>query len=163
LSKNVVARVGRPHGVRGEVTVVSFSDDPQRFAPGAELDAGDRRLTVVSSRPHKNTLLVSFEGIEDRTAAETLRGVELTIAASDRRSLGDGEYWADDLIGLEARSTLGDTLGMVVDVVLGDSQDRIVIRTPAGDRTEVPFVDELVPNVDLVAGVVSINTISGLF
>ena len=88
-----------------------------------------------------------LEGVADRTAAEGLRRSELTIAAEDRRALGDDEYWPEDLVGLPATTPDGIVLGLVTDVVLGASQDRLVVTTAAGDVVEVPFVTALVPEV----------------
>jgi 16S rRNA processing protein RimM len=144
-----VGRVRRAHGIRGGILVAPDSDDPSRFAAGSVLriegTAGD--VAVVASQPHPDGVIVYLEGVADRTAAEHLSRRELTIAAEDRRPLGDDEYWPEDLVGLPATTPDGIVLGLVTGVVLGSSQDRLVVTTAAGDVVEVPFVSALVPEV----------------
>jgi 16S rRNA processing protein RimM len=136
----IVGRIGRPHGVRGEVTVVPETDDPSRFASGSTVTTGQGRdLVVVSSSPYRDKgLIVLFEGVSDRTAT--------------RRALGDREFWPDELVGLEAVDPEGGVLGVVAALDLGSAQDRLVIRTPEGRDILVPFVDAIVgdPNGETI-------------
>jgi 16S rRNA processing protein RimM len=159
-----VGRIGRPHGVRGEVTVVVESDDPARFAPGAMLlsdGTEPRPLTVRSARPFRDRgMIVGFEGVDDRRSAELLRGTVLTIAVEERRELNPDEYWADDLIGLTAVDAAGARLGDVVGVLIGP-QDRLVVRTAAGRDVEVPFVAAIVGDPE--GGRLQIDAPAGLF
>ncbi|MFL6051301.1 MAG: ribosome maturation factor RimM [Actinoallomurus sp.] len=147
-----VGRVGRAHGVRGEVSVETSTDDPgARFAPGSSLVTDPARLgplTVESVRPHAGRLLVHFAGIDDRTAAETLRGILLLVDSAEIPPTDDPDEFHDqELIGLLAVTTDGTEVGEVVDVEhLG--QDLLVIRRPEGDAL-VPFVRALVPEVDV--------------
>jgi 16S rRNA processing protein RimM len=159
----VVGRIGRPHGIRGESTVLPATDDPSRFKPGAELMTTDGRgLTVASSAPYREIgLIVRFEGVSTRNEAEALRGSTLTVAATARRDLPAGEYWVDDLIGLEAVAPDGSVLGRITGAVPGEVQDRIVVTTQAGRAVEVPFVDELVG--DPADGAVEVRDPGGLF
>jgi 16S rRNA processing protein RimM len=139
-----VGRIGRPHGVRGEATVVA--GEPSWFVPGAEfgLHRGGT-LRVVSARPYRDRgLLVAFEGVSDRAAAEALRGAVLTVPASERHDLEPGAWWPEQLVGLRAVGPAGEALGEVSGVVPGDAQDRLVITTPDGRAVEIPFVDDLV-------------------
>ena len=141
-----VGRIGRPHGVRGEVTVVPDGDDPGRFSPGAELltDRGDT-LVVVASRPYRDKgLVVGFTGVDDRNAAEALRGTLLYTTVEDRRPLDEGEFWSEELVGLTAVSPDGTVLGEVVAVEHGAGQDRLVVATTGGRQVLVPFVKALV-------------------
>lgn len=158
----IVGRILKAHGVRGEVVVASESDNPTRFARGAVLATPDgSRLVVRASRPHNASFVVSFEGVDDRTAAERLRGKALSIEPTDRRVLEPDEYWPDDLIGLHVRDQEGTPLGVIVDVVIG-AQDRLVVQTSSG-TVDVPFVHSLVPHVDMPGGFVTVNPIPGLF
>ncbi|MEX1271460.1 MAG: ribosome maturation factor RimM, partial [Acidimicrobiia bacterium] len=97
----LVGRIGRPHGLHGYVTVHPETDNPDRFAPGSPVltDSGDT-LTVQKSQERGNKLLVRFEEVGDRTAAEALTGTQLFIDEAERRPLADNEYWPDDLVGL---------------------------------------------------------------
>src|SRR5436190_21412771 len=92
-----VGRIGRPHGLRGEVTVVLVTDRVERMEPGAHLHTDDRELTVEASRPHRDGWVVRFEGVHDRDGAEALRGSVLT--ADPLPDAGDDELWVHELIG----------------------------------------------------------------
>ena len=167
----VVGRIGKPHGLRGEVTVEVRTDEPgRRFATGAALrvegPAGTSPawpvLTVAGTRWHQGVLLVDFAEIADRSAAEAARGVLLhtTVRADDMPEDPD-EYYDHQLIGLTAYDVSGVRLGEVTGVVHG-AQDLLAVRTPDGRDTLVPFVKALVPEVDLDAGRVVIADRPGL-
>jgi 16S rRNA processing protein RimM len=102
---------------------------------------------------------IAFEGIDDRERAEGLRGAAVFVEG--RRALEEGEFWPEDLVGLEARTIDGDRLGVVVGVVAGLAQDRLVVDGE-GSIFEVPFVDDLVPVVDLDKRYVEIVPVPGL-
>lgn len=103
---------------------------------------------------------VIFDGLESRVAAEEVRGLEVSVA--ERRPLGDHEYWPADLIGLAVFEPDGRRVGAVIDVVLGPGQDRLRVEQPDGPVFEVPFVDALVPVVDIESGRIEIDLIPGL-
>jgi 16S rRNA processing protein RimM len=166
-----VGRIGKPHGLRGEVTVDLRSDEPEkRYVPGARLLAQPPRgsafshdtLTVVRTRWHQSTLLVTFEELGDRTAAEAARGVLLraTIPADERPDDPD-EFYDHQLVGLAAYDIGGAHLGEIVGLVHG-AQDLLQVRTPDGRDALVPFVAALVPEVDLAGGRVVIADRPGL-
>ncbi|WP_372728060.1 ribosome maturation factor RimM [Nocardioides sp.] len=168
----VVARIGKPHGVRGEVTVDVRTDEPERrFAVGsvlrAEPPAGSssplRRVTVSRSRWHQTRLLLTFEEINGRDEAEAARGTVLhaTIAADESPEDPD-EYYDHQLVGLAAHDLDGTLLGTVTGLVHGGAQDLLAIRTPQGRDTLVPFVKALVPEVDLAGGRVVVADRPGL-
>jgi 16S rRNA processing protein RimM len=157
----LVGRIGKAHGLRGDVTINVRTDEPERrFAPGSVLDveapSGSantlRSVTVVSFRWHSSTLLVRFEEIPDRTAAEASRGLLLHATVPVDESPEDpDEYYDHQLIGLAAYDLDGTALGEVTGLVHGGAQDLLAIRTPDRRDTLVPFVKALVPEVDLVA------------
>lgn len=157
-----VGRVGRPHGVRGEVTVLPETDDPERFAAGAVLGTDSGELVVTSSKRYRDKgLVVGFEGVTDRAGAEALRGTVLTVETDRRRELDDGEFWPEDLIGLEAKAPDGSPLGTVTGVDQGVAQSRLVVTTTDGREVLVPFVSELVD--DPTDGTIEIRDPGGLF
>lgn len=158
----LVGRIGKAHGLRGEVTVAPTTDSPeQRFAPGSQLSSPTAgRLTVRSWRWQAGTLVVAFDQAGDRSSAEALRGAELW-AEIDAEDADDGEFHDTALIGLAAVDPSGAFLGRIARVLHLPAQDVLVVGTPAGERL-VPFVAELVPEVDLVAGRVVIDPIPGL-
>jgi 16S rRNA processing protein RimM len=155
----VVGRVGRAHGVRGDATVDVRTDEPERrFAVGSSLitDRDDLPTLVVAGlRWHSGRLLCHFEGIDDRTAIEALRGTLLSIEVdAEERPDDPDEFYDHQLVGLAVVDRSNVHLGVVVGVVHG-AQDLLVVRPADGpDDAEalVPFVKELVPQVDLDAG-----------
>jgi 16S rRNA processing protein RimM len=165
----VVARVGRAHGIRGEVTVEVRTDAPdERFVPGARLHltgphdlAGVEAVTVASVRDHNGTLLLGFAEVGDRTAAEVLRGALLEADVPDEPDEPDA--WYDhQLVGLRVVDPDGDPLGEVVAVEHPPAQDLLVVRRPDGAQRLVPFVTALVPTVDVAGGVVVVDAPPGL-
>jgi len=171
----VVGRIGRPHGVRGEVTVELRTDEPdRRFADGAVLGTrlprggaptGERPATlrVAATRWHQSRLLVGFDQVGDRTAAEALRGLTLVVAVDDEEAPDDPEEFYDhQLVGLTVLTTDGETVGQLTEVVHGAGQDLIVVRTPDDREVLVPFVSALVPVVDVAAGRVEVADRPGL-
>lgn len=162
----VVGRIGRPHGVRGDVSVDVRTDDPdRRFAPGAVVttDPGGAQLTVVRSRWHHGRLLVEFEGCSDRVAAEALRGQLLVVDSATAGETGPDEYWDHQLVGLEVWLTGGERVGVVDEIVHLPGSELLAVRRDRGDEVLVPFVAAMVPEVDLAAGRVVVEPPPGLF
>jgi 16S rRNA processing protein RimM len=168
----VVGRLGRPHGIRGEVTIEVRTDEPERrFADGAVLRAEPPRgsgsplrvLTVASSKWHRTTMLARFEEIPDRNAAEAARGILLFVTIDPAEAPGDPEeFYAHQLVGLAAYDEEGAHLGEVTALVRGGAQDLLTVRTPDGREALVPFVKALVPEVDLDGGRVVVADRPGL-
>ena len=168
----VVGRIGKPHGIRGEVTLDVRTDEPERrFAPGTTLRAQppagtDRRpatLTVARARWHQSTLLVTFEELADRNAAEAARGTLLhATIGRDETPEDPDEYYDHQLVGLAVVDLDGTPLGEVRALVHGAAQDLLSVRTPDGRDALVPFVTALVPEVDLAAGRVVVADRPGL-
>lgn len=161
-----VGRIGRAHGVRGEVSVEIRTDDPgARFAPGSSLatdPASAGPLTVETVRSHSGRLLVRFAGFEDRTAAEALRGTLLLVDSADIPPTEDPDEFHDhELIGLGAVTTDGTEVGEIADVE-HPGQDLLVVRTPDGRDVLVPFVGAIVVDVDVPAGRVVLDPPPGL-
>jgi 16S rRNA processing protein RimM len=170
-SQLLVARIGKPHGLLGEVTVQLHTDDPQRrFAAGAVLAtqaaAGSgvpRQLTVRSTRVHRGIWLVAFEGVPDRTGAESLRGTRLFVDASEGLPEDDDEGWyEDELAGLAAVTVDGQEVGTVTALQTRAAQDLLVVRLAAGGEALVPFVESIVPVVDIPGGRVVLDPPPGL-
>jgi 16S rRNA processing protein RimM len=161
----VVGVVGRPHGLRGEVSVELRTDEPERrFAVGQVLRSEDTRVafTVVSAREHSGRLLVSFAELADRTAVETVRGTRLVVdVATDESPAVDGEFYDRQLVGLLVMDAAGEQVGEVAAVVHLPTQDVLEVTTEDGARL-VPFVFELVPEIDLAAGFVRLADVPGL-
>ncbi|MEP9364457.1 ribosome maturation factor RimM [Nocardioides sp. CN2-186] len=168
----VVGRIGKAHGLRGDVTINVRTDEPERrFAPGSvlgvEAPPGSastlRTVTVASTRWHSSVLLARFEEIPDRTAAEAARGITLFATVPVDASPDDpDEFYDHQLVGLAAYDVSGAELGTVTGLVHGGAQDLLAVRTPDGRDTLVPFVKALVPEVDVAGGRVVIADRPGL-
>jgi 16S rRNA processing protein RimM len=172
----VVGRIGRAHGVNGEVSVEPRTDEPhRRFADGALLatrtpqgsapHGPDRptSLTVRRTRWHQSRLLVTFDGVRDRTAAEALRGLSLVISVDPTEVPEDpDDFYDHQLVGLRVQTTDGVAVGEVADVVHGTVQDLLAVRTADGVEVLVPFVAALVPVVDVPGGRLEVADRPGL-
>lgn len=167
----VVGRIGKPHGVKGEVSVEPRTDEPdRRFATGAQLQTqhprpaatGPATLTVAGSRWHSGRLLLRFEEIADRNAAEEARGTLLAIPLDPEETPEDPEEFYDhQLVGLRVVTTDGVEVGTVKEIVHGSAQDLLVIDGDGRDVL-VPFVTALVPEVDLTGGRIVVADRPGL-
>ncbi len=161
----LVARIGKPHGLRGEVTVQAHTDAPrQRFAPGSVLATRPDRgpLTVRSARLHQGVWLVAFEEAADRGAAEALRGTRLVVGPDETATDGRADAPADpddvddetesgwyphELVGLPVRDRDGAAIGEVTQLLTRPAQDLLAVRLTDGRTGLVPFVQALVPVV----------------
>lgn len=162
----LVGNIARAHGLRGEVVVESFSDAPERFAAGSSLTArlvsGERRtLKVVKSKPFQHRLIVYFEGVGDRTAAEALHGADLTVPRSAVKPLSDGRHYRFELMGLTAKTQRGEEVGRVVDVFATGSNDVYVLEGPRGEIL-LPALPEVIVSVDIEGGVLVVEPPKGL-
>jgi 16S rRNA processing protein RimM len=164
----VVGRIGRPHGVRGDVTVEVRTDDPDaRFAPGSVLDTDPAErgpLTVTSTGRSGQITLLHFDGVDDRNAAEALRGTLLQVDADELPELGDeDEFYDHQLIGLRVLDASGAELGTVTGVLHPPASPVLEVARPGGEQELVPFVSAIVPEVDLQHGVAVVDPPDGMF
>ena len=165
-----VATIGKPHGLRGEVALTLRTDQPEeRLQIGTsfavEADGRPRTLTVGRTRRQQGRWYVSFEEVSDRTAAESLRGTDLVLSVdSETEADEDPDAWyPSQLRGLAVPPVDGRDLGTVHGVEHYPAQDLLIVRTSDRRRVQLPLVEELVPEVDLEAGVVTADPPGGLF
>jgi len=161
----VVARIGKAHGLRGEVTVqVLTGAADERFVPGATFvtePAASGPLVLRSARDHNGILLLGFEGTDDRSGAEALRGIKLL--ANPLEDHGDDDTWYErDLVGLKAVTIAGDEVGEVIALQTRAAQDLLVLRLTDGREVLVPFVTAIVPEVDIEGGRIVLDPPAGL-
>ncbi|MDD7686734.1 MAG: ribosome maturation factor RimM [Actinomycetaceae bacterium] len=163
----VVAIIGAAHGLKGEVKLDIRTDSPaQRLARGSVLEtdpAAAGPLTVLNVREYKGAIFVRFAEISDRTTAQSMRGVKLVIESDEAEGEEEGAWYPHELRGLEALDPEGYELGIVEDLVVMPAQDLLVVRTAEGERIHVPFVQEIVPEVDIDDHCVVIDPPPGLF
>ena len=160
-----IGRIVQPHGVRGEVSVEVLTDFPERFDTievvylGSASEAEARQ--VKTARWHQDRVLLSFEGCEDRTAAEGLRGLLVQIPIEEAMPLPEGEYYAYDLIGLDVVTVEGEALGRVDDILFTGANDVYVVVGPRG-QILLPAIADVVERIDLSAGQVVVRLMDGL-
>lgn len=161
-----VARIGKPHGIRGEVTVQVLTDAPEdRFVPGTQFvvePASAGPLTVLSARWNKDILLLGFEEIETRNEAETLRGAKLFIETEELDEDDDEGWYEHELVGLEARVG-SQVVGKISGLNTMPVQDLLVVETPDGKEILIPFVEQIVPEVNVEEGYILVTPPEGLF
>ena len=151
--KILLARIGAAHGVRGEVRVKNFAEDPHSLKRYGPLSAGDGRLFHVERlRPAGDMLVVKFRGIDDRDAAEALNGIELYIDRDRLPAAEEDEFYHADLIGLAAFDASGQPLGTIVAVQNFGAGDILEVAPSRGQSLLVPFTRAAVPLVDVAAG-----------
>lgn len=166
----VVGRVAKSHGVRGELVVEVRTDEPEeRFAPGARLRgrAGRsgplREFTVESARQHSGRLLVRLAGIDDRTAADALRGMLFVVDSAELPPPSDpDEFYDHELEGLSVRHIDGSTVGTVTEVLHSAAGELLSVRMADGREVLVPFVTAIVPTVLIDEGLIVIDPPDGL-
>jgi len=150
----VVGRIGRAHGIKGEVSVEVRTDEPElRLAPGAVLDtdpASAGPLTIATGRVHSGRLMLRFEGVHDRNGAEALRNT-LLIAEVDpeERPEDPEEFYDHQLIDLDVVTRDGRMIGRISEITHLPYQDMLVVARPEGGEVLIPFVSEIVPEIDL--------------
>lgn len=163
LVEVTVGRIGRAHGIRGDIAVDVRTDEPaRRFREGATLLADGRPVELARVRWNRGRLLVGFVGYPDRTAVEALTGQLLSVHVPVEELPSEpDEYFDRQLVGLMVLDHAGREVGRIEEVLHLPAQDVLQIATPAGDRL-VPFVGALVPEVDLAAGHVRVADVAGL-
>lgn len=147
-----VARVIKSHGLRGEVRVRVISGFEDRFAGFREVyaeqdDGGEIRFEVIAAKGCGDTVFMKFKGIDDRNAADALRGSTLAVRISDLPELSPGCYYQSNLVGMEAVDSAGGHVGTVVRVDAYPANDVFVIET-AEDELWVPAVKDFISAID---------------
>ena len=155
-----VGRVLAPFGVRGEFKVEPLAP-PQTFARGRSVTLRASVRKIESSRRHKGAVLLRLAGIDTPEDVAAFRGEYLQVPEGDLAALDEGEYYRYELIGLRVVSTEGEELGEIAEVLERPANDVFVVRGPKGEAL-IPAVDEIVREVDVEGGVVTIEVVPGL-
>lgn len=154
--KVAIAEIGAAHGLKGEVRLRSFTQEPMAVAKYGPLVGPDgRAFEIVSARPagtSPHMLVVRFKGVADRNAAEVLTGTRLSVPYDRLPPADDGEFYHTDLVGLTVFSPQGETLGTVVAVQNHGAGDLLEIAPAGGASILVPFTEAAVPEVDIAGG-----------
>ncbi|MFC2058758.1 ribosome maturation factor RimM [Chloroflexota bacterium] len=157
----LVGRIIAPWGTKGEVKVHVITDFPDRLVQGEEVYLDGIPLAIERSRYHKGRLLLKLATIDSTHHAEKLRRRDLTIPRSQIRSMPPDQYYHFQLIGLKVRTTGGDYLGEVADILVTAGNDVYIVR---GDKKEtlIPAIEDVVKSIDLEKGEIVIEAIEGL-
>jgi 16S rRNA processing protein RimM len=163
----VVARIGAAHGIRGEVRLKSFTEDPLAVRDYGPLEAGDGRVfAITAARAAAGTspdmLVVSFGGVSSRNEAEALTNLELSIPRERLPKADDDEFYHADLIGLDAVGRDGAVLGTVIAVQNFGAGDLLEIAPKRGVTILVPFTRTAVPEIDIAGKRVVVDPPPGL-
>ena len=159
-----VGKLRRSHGVRGEMLMEVLTDFPERIKPGIDVYAGEsyRKLKLRSVRPHGEGLLVGFEQYNNPEMLAVLRNQILYVQADSRPDLEEGEFYHHQIIGLKALDEAGQTLGKVTDILETGANDVLVITAESGQETLLPYIDDLVQEVNLAEGWLRVRLLPGM-
>ncbi|WP_316858346.1 ribosome maturation factor RimM [uncultured Cohaesibacter sp.] len=162
--KICIAQIGAAHGVRGEVRLKLFSDDPDAFFQYGPLENADgsRRFEIQSARLSKTVYVCRIKGLNDRNEAESLNGVRLYVDRDKLPELEEEEFYHSDLIGLEARLEDGTSLGSIVAIQDFGAGDMLDVMPARGKGYYIPFTREAVPEIHVSEGYVLIVPPEGL-
>lgn len=159
----IVGKITKAHGLKGELTVLSLSDNPDRFVEGNVVFLQDgRALTIGEVRANGARLLVTFAGVADRAAAEALGGELLVVPEADLPDLPDSTYWPHQLEGCEVLTKAGRSFGTITDVVGNPANDIWIATGPDGRETLVPAIAQVIAEVDIEGRRVIVHEVPGI-
>ena len=162
----LIGKVGSPVGIKGEVRITLYAQDSTNLKEGKVLlleRAGKTESTVIKRlRYQKDRPVVKLEGVDDRNAAEEIRGMEVSIYASDLDELPEGEHYVRDLIGCRVIDTSGGAeVGILKDVIQNTAQSILEVERADGRSVLIPAVDAFLRGIDEEAGVIEVELIPG--
>ena len=158
----LVGKIHGAHGVEGWLKVESFSDNPRRFQPGSRMyTEKGKELEIEGIRSHSGRMLVRFCGVEDRNAAELLRGLALYVPKSAAGELPPGSWYYWQLTGLQVYEN-GRLLGQITEVLEGAANDNYVLKKTDGREILIPALKTVIQKVDIAAGVMEVQLPPGL-
>jgi 16S rRNA processing protein RimM len=155
----------RPHGVRGEVNMRALTDYPRRLSAQARLYLGSHHQPFAVRRVRQRSeemLIVQFEGVDDRNAAESLREEMVYVHIDDAVPLEEGEYYLYQIEGIRVVTSDGEELGQVTDVIETGANDVYVVTTPGGTEHLIPAIEDVIQTVDIAGGLMVVKLLDGL-
>jgi len=159
-----VGKLRRPHGVKGELLMEILTDFPERLRPGMVLflEPSHDPLLLRSVRPHKDGLLVAFQGCETPEAAGAYRNSLVTVKTASQPTLPEGEYYHHQVIGLQVRTTSGQVVGRVIEILSTGAHDVLVARGETGPEILIPLVQPFLHEINLTTGEMIVSLIPGM-
>lgn len=162
MEKIKIGKIVNVVGLKGEVKVYNYSDSSQVYEETPEIYVGKNLTKIEKVRMQKNMVVLKLEGVNDRDAAEKLRGNELFITEDDLPELPEGQFYVRDLIGMTVKEEEGSVLGKVTDVIQNTAQDIFEIERENGKTILIPKVDQFVLNIDGDSREITVRLIDGL-
>jgi 16S rRNA processing protein RimM len=160
-----IGRIVRPHGVHGEVAVEVLTDFPERFDTIEVVFLGDalraETWQITATRWHKDHVLLTLQGCEDRTTAARLRGLLVQIPIEEAMPLPEDEYYPYQLVGLDVMTVEGEDLGRVSDILFTNANEVYVVTGPRG-QILLPAIADVIDRIDLDAGHMIVRLMEGL-
>lgn len=159
----IVGKIIRPHGVRGDVTMMIITDYPDRLHDFETLYVGQtyQPHRVASLRRHRDAMLLRFEGFADRDSVEIFRNQFVYVGRADAAPLEEGEYYFYQLENIRVVTDDGEELGRLVDYIETGANDVYIVRGPRGDLL-LPVIPEVIVRVDIEARVMTVHLLEGL-
>lgn len=160
----VVGKLGRPHGVRGEILMQVITDFPERLQPGVTVFVGQQHQPelIRSRRIHGQGLLLTFDGYTTPETVGALRNALVYVPTSDRPPLPQGEYYHHQLLGLHVVNEDGRELGRVHEILSTAAHDIYVVRGESGPEILLPAIDEVILEIDPESGLLRVHLLPGL-
>ncbi len=160
----VIGFLRRPHGVQGEIVMDLHTDFPERVKAGRKILVGEKRqpYTFDTVRPHANSLLVSFRGIDTPEDAGKFRNQWVYVKASEAPPLPEGQYYRYELIGLDVVEDNGNALGKLVEILETGANDVYVVRDEAGKEILLPVIPSVILNRDMERRLLTVHLLEGL-
>jgi len=156
-----IGEIIAPWGVKGKLKVKVVTDFPQRFAPSSKIYINQQPMTINSTEWHKGKAIIKLGTIDSIEDAQKLRGQPIEINQSQVYSLPEGQYYHFQLIGLEVRTTQGELLGTITEILTAESNDNYVVCGAKGEIL-IPAIEDVVKSIDLNKGCIVIEPIEGL-
>ena len=165
----IIGKIGGAHGVRGEVKIIPLTDDVRRFSSLSECMLLDEKehiketLEVEKTRVDETRTLIKFKGIDDRDEVGKLTGYFIGVTRDNAVKLPEGRFFIADLIGLTVVDSERGELGTIKDIMNSGASDIIIVKRKGKNELLIPYLNAIVTNVDLSAGVMSVTLPEGLY
>ena len=157
-----LGKVVNTHGIRGEVKIQPWCDDPIIFDELEYIYIGGKRYDILKSRLHKNCVIAALQGVLDINTAETLRNQIVTVEREMLGELPEGTYYIADLEGMSVKTVDGEVLGTINEVIKTGSNDVYVLDCPGRKPILIPVIDQVVKEVNIEEGYVLVELMKGL-
>ena len=160
----VVGKLGKPHGIKGEIVMDVYTDFPERLVPGEIVFVGAQvqPLAITKTRPHPRGMLLCFEGYQTREQAAELRNLLVQVRTTDRPELPQGDYYHHQLLGLNVVDERDRRLGRISAILETGANDVYVVRDDSGSEVLIPAIETVVKAISLEEGQVRVHLLPGL-